>query len=133
MTRMTIALALALASVLGVAPAGLTADAPRTSAHSGTVVTIDPQGGVLVLEEVGPWRVEQGRTVLLRRTIVLTAETKFASFIRVNVPRAYGGDFLEVELDADSVTPGDFVTAECVDERGRLVARKVSIAEVAEP
>ena len=123
-----VAIALALALVLGLAPAGLTAAAP-TSMHSGTVVAIDPEGGVLILEEIGPWRVEQGRTVVLRRTVVFTAATKFSSFIRVNVPGAFAGDFLEVALEADNITPGDFVTAECVQERGRLVALRVAVAE----
>ena len=85
---------------------------------------------MLILEEVGPWRVEQGRTVVIERTVALTADTKFNSFIRVNVPGAFAGDFLEVALDADSVTPGDFVTVEGVRERGRLVAVRVTIAEV---
>jgi len=127
MTRVAISLALAL--VLGLAPAGLTADAARTTTHSGTVVAIDPEGGVLIIEELGPWRVEQGRTVVTRRTVVLTADTKFNTFIRVNVPGAFAGDFLEVALDADSITPGDFVTAECAPERGRLVGLRVTLAE----
>ena len=128
MTQAAVALALAL--VLGLAPAGLAADADRITRHSGTVVRIDPGSGVLILDEVGPWRVEQGTTVGTRRTIVLTADTRFASFIRVDVPGAFAGDFLEVALEAADVTPGDFVTAECVHERGRLVGRPVSIAEV---
>jgi hypothetical protein len=122
--------AIALAFVLGLAPAGLAAGGARTSMHSGTVVTIDPAGGVLIVAEVGPWRVAQGTTVVTRRSIVLTADTKFSSFIRVNAPGGFAGDFLEVELEADNVTPGDFVTAECAHERGGLVALRVSIAEV---
>jgi hypothetical protein len=110
-----------------VAPA---ADAARTSAHSGTVAAIDPQGGVMIVEEVGPWRVEQGSTVVTRRTIRLTSATIFNSFIRVDVPGRFAGDFIEVALDAEDFTPGDFVTAECVRERGRLVAVRVTRAEV---
>ncbi|HEX9818628.1 MAG TPA: hypothetical protein VGD07_03340 [Methylomirabilota bacterium] len=128
MIRAAIPLVFALA--LGTAPAALAADAAPTTTHSGTVAAIDPAGGVLILEEVGPWRVEQGRTVVIERTVALTADTKFNSFIRVNVPGAFAGDFLEVALDADSVTPGDFVTVEGVRERGRLVAVRVTIAEV---
>jgi hypothetical protein len=127
MTRVAISLVLAL--VLGLAPAGLTAAAARTTTHSGTVVAIDPEGGMLIIEELGPWRVEQGRSVVTRRTVALTADTKFRSFIRVTVPGAFAGDFLEVALEADSVTPGDFVTAQCALERGRLVALRVTIAE----
>jgi len=126
------AISFALALVLGTAaPAALAADAAgATTTHSGTLVAIDPGGGVLTFEEVGPWRVEQGRTVVTRRSVVFTPDTKFNTFIRVNVPGAFGGDFLEVALDADSVTPGDFVTVELIREHGRLVAQRVTIAEV---
>jgi hypothetical protein len=120
---------LLLAFVLLAAPAAPAADAGRMT-YSGTVAAIDPQGGVLLLDEVGPWRVEQGRTVLTRRTFSLSADTRFNTFIRVNVPGAFAGDFLEVALDADSVTPGDFATVECVRERGQLVALRVTLAEV---
>jgi hypothetical protein len=123
---MRLAVAFALALVLAPAPLGLAAEAER---YSGTVVTIDPERGLLVLEEIGPWLAEQGRHLVLRRAIVLTPDTTFASFIRVNVPGAFAGDFLEVELDAENVTPGDFVTVQCVSERGRLIALRVAVAE----
>ncbi len=84
----------------------------------------------MIMEEVGPWQVEQGRTVVTRRTISLTSATTFNTFIRVDVPGRFGGDFIEVALDAEDVTPGDFVTAECLHERGRLVAVRVTMAEV---
>lgn len=128
MIRAAISLALALA--LGAVPATLTAATGSTTTYSGTLVTIDPEGGVLIFEEVGPWRVERGATVVTRRSALFTAATKFNTFIRVNVPGAFAGDFLEVALDADSLTPGDFVTAECVRERGRLVAVRVTLAEL---
>ena len=128
MIRATHSLLLALLVV--VVPVDLVSAGPPSTTHSGTITAIDPQGGVLLLDEVGPWLVEQGRTVLTRRTVVLTADTKFNTFIRVTVPGAFAGDFLEVALDASSVTPGDFATVECVRERGRLVAVRVTLAEV---
>ena len=125
MTRVASSVLLALVLV-----AASAADGAGPTAYSGTVVTIDSQEGVLILDEIGPWRVEQGKTVTNRRTIQVTAGTTFNRFIRVNVPGAFAGDFLEVALDADDVTPGDFVTAQCIDERGRLVALRVTVAEV---
>jgi hypothetical protein len=122
----SLALVLALGIFLAVPPT----DAARTTAYSGTVVAVDPQGGVLILDEVGPWRLAHGQTALTRRTVTVTPETTFNTFIRVNVLGAFAGDFLEVALDAEDVTPGDFVTAECFLERGRLVAVRVTIAEV---
>jgi hypothetical protein len=128
MIRLASSLLLVLAlSASAVTPA---ADAARTSTHSGAVVAIDPQGGVMIMEEVGPWRVERGRTVVTRRTISLTSATTFNSFIRVDVPGRFAGDFIEVALDAEDITPGDFVTAECLHERDRLVAVRVTRAEV---
>jgi hypothetical protein len=68
------------------------AQAAGTSTHSGTIAAVDPQGGVMIMEEVGPWRVKRGQPVVGRRI--------------------------------------DFVTAECLHERGRLVAVRVTRAEV---
>lgn len=101
--------------------------------YSGTVVDLDQTEGVLVIEEIGLWRVQQGRTAITRRTIAISPSTRFNVFIRVNAPGRWPGDFIEVELTADDVAPGDFVTAECVLERGRLVARSVTMADVTEP
>jgi hypothetical protein len=105
-------------------------EAARTTTYSGAVAAIDPQGGVLILDEIGPWRLSKGQTVVTRRIVTITPETAFNTFIRVNVPGAFLGDFLEVALDAEDVTAGDFVTAECVADRGRLVAVRITIAEL---
>jgi hypothetical protein len=99
---------------------------------SGTVIAVDQTEGVLVIEEIGPWSPSRGRPGITRRTIAFEPSTQFNVFIRVNAPGHFGGDFLEVELDAGDVAPGDFVTAECVLERGRLVARSVTVAEIVE-
>jgi hypothetical protein len=119
---------LLLMTILLAPPAALAADTGRTT-FSGIVAAIDPQGGVLFVDEMGPWRTGQGRMVTTRHTLYFTAETKFNTFIRINVPDRFAGDFLEVELDIDSVTPGDFATVECVRHRGRLVAVRVTLAE----
>lgn len=105
----------------------------RGRRYSGTVAAVDPQRRVLVVEEVGPWRIERGGTVLTRRTIALTPETKYNLFMRVDVPGAYTGDFIEVQLDRDDVSTGDFVTVQCVNRDGRLVANTVTVAEAPEP
>ena len=98
--------------------------------YSGMVVAIDPQRGVMTIEEIGPG--SGGKVIVTRRTIGVTSRTKFNRFIRVNVPGAFAGDFIEVVLDADDVALGEFVTAECVLERGRLVAVLVTLAELAQ-
>jgi hypothetical protein len=112
------------------APAVPAADTGRIT-FSGTVAAIDPQGGVLVLEEIGPGRRGAQGNTITRRAVHFTAETKFNTFMRVNVAGGFAGDFIEVALDADSVTPGDFATVECVRRRDRLVALRVTLAESA--
>jgi hypothetical protein len=67
MIRSVSSILLALAP--GAAAMTPTADAAHTSTHSGTVVALNPQSRVMIMDEVGPWRVEQGRTVVTRRTI----------------------------------------------------------------
>lgn len=84
----------------------------------------------MILEEVGPWRVERGSTVVTRRTIHLTPATTYNLFMRVTAPGAFAGDFIEVTLDVNDVAPGDFVTAECVRQHDRLVALTVTVAEL---
>jgi hypothetical protein len=121
---------LSLVFALGVLLAVSGGAAARTTAYSGTVVAIDPEDGVLTFDEVGPWRVTQGRTVVTRRTVAITPDTSFNTFIRVNSPGGFAGDFVQVALDAGNVTAGDFVTAECVAERGRLIAVRVTLAEL---
>lgn len=120
---------LALLALL-VAMATPAADAARVFRYSGTVAALDPQGGVMILEEIGPWRVERGATVVTPRTIRLTESTKYNLFMRVNAPDGYAGDFIEVLFDVGDVGLGDFVTAECVRQGGRLVALTVTVAEL---
>jgi hypothetical protein len=121
-----------LAVVLALAAASLPARAADTTRHSGTVRAVDPAAGRMVIEEVGPWVVEKGLTRVAARTIRFTPETKFSVFMRVDRQGYFAGDFMEVPLEPGDVSPGDFVTAECV-RRGRdLVAVTVTIAEVGE-
>jgi hypothetical protein len=117
---------LVLVFVLGIT---LPVDA-ATVKHSGRVVTIGADA--IVVEEVGPWRVKDGVTQITRRTIALTPSTKVNLFMRVNVPGEFAGNFIEVALDLADLSVGDFVTCECVQDKGRLVATTVTVAELAE-
>lgn len=130
MRRTAIPILITVSLLIAVAlPVAVAADTQR---HSGTVVSIDPPRGVMVLDEVGPWRIKEGQTVLTRRTITLTPTTTFAVYIRADVPGGFARDFLKVALDPEDVVPGDFVTVDCLHEGDRLVARSVSVAELAD-
>jgi hypothetical protein len=120
--------ALLLLIMLLASPAAPIAAAPATARHSGAVVFIDAERGVMIVDEVGPWRVENERTVITRLRIDLTRETLFNTFVRINAPGRFAGEFLEVALDATDVTPGDIVTIDCRHEGDRLVAKVVTIA-----
>jgi hypothetical protein len=96
---------------------------------SGTVTSIDPANGILVVTEMGPWTIEKGQTVMTRRTFMLTARTEFARVSRSDspAPTGWSGDFVEAPAAPDQLRPGDFVTVEA--ERGgpHLIARRVTL------
>lgn len=119
-----------MALVVLAAVATSVAGSASTVRHSGTVAAIDARDGVLAIDEIGPWRVEKGATVTTRRNVAFTPETRFNLYMRVDIPGAFAGDFIEVGLAPEDVTPGDFVTAECVREGGRLKALVVTVAEL---
>jgi hypothetical protein len=101
--------------------------------YSGTVVELDTAEGRLIIDEIGPWRVVRGEVVRTRRTIALKPSTRFNVFIRVDVQGRFAGDFIEVQLEASDVAPGDFVTVECARQRDRLVALTVTLADLMQP
>jgi hypothetical protein len=99
--------------------------------RSGRVIAVDDRSGVIVIDEVGPWRVQKGVTQVTRHSIVVTPSTKITSHIRVNIPGRFQGDFLEVPFELGDVARGDFVTVECRREGGRLIASSIAVAEQA--
>jgi hypothetical protein len=99
--------------------------------RSGRVIAVDVESGTIVIDEVGPWRVDKGVTQVTRHLIAVTPSTSIMSHIRVNVPGRFGDDFIEVPLELGDVARGDFVTVECRREGGRLVASSIAVAEQA--
>lgn len=93
--------------------------------HSGAVVSVDLASGRLVLEEVGPWVVENGRTVTHRYAIRVTPDTQFILAKRDATdwtPPAFVTRPLTRPLAA-----GDYVTVECRHEAKRLVAISITV------
>ncbi len=79
--------------------------------HSGTLMAVDRDRGTIVIGEVGPWQVKEGKTEITRKTIAVGAATQF----------------VEVKLDPWMVREGDFVTVR-VEKDGKLpTATKITV------
>jgi hypothetical protein len=102
--------------------------------HSGIIVDVHDRAGTFVLAEVGPWRVENGETVVVRRTIALAPDTTFAIVKRTkDVSGGFSGDFVESRLDISEVFVGDHVTVECRREGARLIAARIVVTDIPRP
>ncbi len=101
---------------------------------SGTITSIDTVNGLLVVSEMGPWRVEKGEPVITRRTFMLTAATEFARVVRADsvAPTGFAGDFVEESAAADELRVGDFVTVEVERSGSRFIARRITVVELKE-
>jgi hypothetical protein len=109
-----------------VAPPG---EALAQERRSGTVIGVDDRTRTIVIEEVGPWRVQKGVTQVMRHTIVIAPSARITSYIRVNVAGRFGGDFLEVPFELSDVAIGDFVTVEGRRVGRRLIASRIDVAQ----
>jgi len=107
------------------------ADAQPLEKHSGVIVDANENARTLVLAEVGPWQVRDGKTVITRRTIAFTRETQFAIAFRAEDPSdGFMGAFVEAPLEAWAVYVGDHVTIECRRDGPRLVAVKMTVTDL---
>ncbi len=115
--------------MVGVLLLGASAWAGGMSRHSGTVAAVDPAGGTLVVEEVGPWPTGNGETVTTRRTFAVTPATEFVRVSRAPGVAASGwsGDYVQSPAEPWSAAPGQHVTVEAVREDGRLRAVRVTV------
>lgn len=121
----------ALVAVLGFVGRG---DAQEQMKHSGSILSIDEKAGTIVLAEIGPWKVRQGKTVITYRTITVTPETEFAIVGRDYATLdGFPGVFIEGALESDGVYVNDYVTVDCLHKGTRLIALKIMVTEVAEP
>lgn len=99
--------------------------------HSGLVAAVDRAAGTIVLDEVGPWQVKEGKTVVTRRTLTVTPETGFVQ-ARREATEWFPAEFTDLPLLRE-VAAGDFVTVECRHEGRRLVALRVTVVEPEAP
>ena len=113
-----------LAALLALA--GSAAAGPVTMRHSGTVVEVGET--TIVLAEVGPWRLEQGQTVVTYRTIEVSADTPLTIATREEAASSgFPGDFVVSTLVPWGLSPGDFVTVDCVHAGKQQIARAITV------
>jgi hypothetical protein len=99
------------------------------SHHSGTIEALDRAAGFLVVGEVGPWRVKEGKTEVTPRHITVTSSTAWVRVRRADGPGPSGwpGESIEVWLAPWEVKVGDAVTVRARAQDRRLVAVKVEV------
>ena len=100
--------------------------------HSGTVVVVDSKGGTLTLDEIGPWRAQDGKTVITKRTVTVTGATEWTRVSRAAGvgPEGWLSEFVETSIGPWDVRPGDYATVEMRPTPGRALATKVIVAEL---
>ncbi|MBI3637250.1 MAG: hypothetical protein HY216_13735 [Candidatus Rokubacteria bacterium] len=126
MRRMGV-LVLAVGLVVGAASAG----AEERMRHSGRVTDVDQTATRIVVDEVGPWQVRDGLTVVTRQTVEITPDTLFILARRAEPgPTAGHGDWEERVLDPWEILPGDFVTVDCRHEGRHMIALRIFITEM---
>src|SRR5262249_11339179 len=113
-----------LAIALGMAcslPAASWAAAER---HSGTVVDVNRDTGMLVLGEVGPWKGTEGPTEVKSVTIALPPSTPMTVVSRANGtgPGGYIGEYV-VRPSTASLRQGEFVTIAVTRSGSALTAQ----------
>jgi len=102
--------------------------------HSGTIVNIDERTESIVLEEIGPWRVASGKTVITLLKVAIAPDAPILLARRAaRAPSGFDGDYVEEPMAPWGLAPGDFVTVECRHEGKRLIALKVTVADTPGP
>jgi hypothetical protein len=97
------------------------APAAEECRFSGTIA--DVGNGRVALDEVGPWGAVGDRPLTTRRVLDLEPSTRVAIAQREpDAASGFPGDFVLKPARLDNLRAGDFVTAECTLERGRLTA-----------
>ena len=105
---------------------------PAVTGHSGTVTAVDRAAGSVTIEEIGPWRVEGGQTVVTPITVRADGSTTWTRARRAAGagPSGWDGELVEAPQGAWEVKPGDYVTVEVPREGKRGVAVRVTVVEL---
>jgi hypothetical protein len=92
------------------------ANGEPTVTYAGTIRSI--ANGVMVVEDVGPWRGTQQETEITAREIILDPTATFVVARRVKDGRtAFPGDYVEIPAQRSELKPGTFVAVQCQPTR----------------
>jgi len=99
---------------------------------SGSVVAVDRGKGAVTIEEIAPWRVKDGRTVITRVTVEMQEPTVWTRARRADGagPSGWKDEFIEVPQRAWDLKPGDYVTVELQRAGKRRVAGRLTVSEL---
>jgi hypothetical protein len=129
MGRLIETLAIAIASVLAVAPAA----GAETTKYAGTVRTIDSTKGSLVLGDVGP-RVGKTESPITPRTVTVAPSTEYFIADRAkDGATGYPGEYVEKKAQLSDITVGAFVSVECQRDGERCTALKLVVVRPSQP
>ena len=111
------------------APGSAEAGATR---HSGIVAAVDQAAGTIVIEEIGPWRLKDGQTVITRLTVKPDGSTAWTRARRAAGvgPSGWHGEFIEAPQDAWGLKRGEYATVELERVGTRQVATRVTVSEL---
>jgi hypothetical protein len=115
----------AMAVIVGLHPATV-----QAADYSGTIIDVDKGAGLLIVGEVGPWRVKNGQTEITKRTLAIAPSARFVAARRSQGPGPTGwpGEFVEVPLEPWAVREGNFVTVHVERSEKGPTAVKVTVA-----
>jgi len=102
--------------------------------YSGPVLSVDRSAGLIVVGDMGPWRIKEGVTQVDHRTIAVVPSTEFVGVRRAKGPAPSGwvGDFVESVLPGWRVKPGDWVTVIVTAGDKQPTAVQISVWEPTE-
>lgn len=109
---------------------GASAFAAGEAKHSGVILSIDPNGQTITLEEMGSWTPPNHG--LGTRSIQLTPETTVDMATRSNDggPGEWPGGFRAALLRTSDLRRDDYATVTTETRDGRLVARAITVVRM---
>jgi hypothetical protein len=96
--------------------------------YSGTVVSVDPAAGTLVLAHMGPWQGGEPERSLAQVRVATDGQTRVLVARRATgaAPDGWIGGFVETPASLREIRPGDFVAVELREGAAGRVADRIT-------